>query len=1840
MARSFSQEPRSDSHKIGETRYRMSHLPSTIAIARTLLLAGILLVVTVLAARSFFPAFAHDLDVDGDDVEHVHLEHDEKDDSQVTAFAATDEDGDNVTWSLEETDTTASPDHGDFEISQDGVLTFMNTPNYEDPAGEGGTRAEQNMYQVVVIARDDDTESPEMDTITVFVEVQNIDEPGEIELSTLQPKEGRAITVALTDHDEQRDSTDGDGDTTLSDDPTLTDSDPGNDNVKWQWARCSTMDVATCVDIEENSTSTSYTATTTDRGHYIRVTAKYADKQTPAPETGEELELNKIAHAMSAHPVVRSDYVPEPPLFPGQAEAITIVLNGDDFRTTAATTSRDIAEDSAARTAVGAPVTAMDEGADGNQEVLTYTLSGTDVALYEIDSATGQIRLSAGGNLDYEENAASNPPDPDIVIVRATDPTDKYSEVTVTINITNVDEDPLITDRSDEQTSIVRREDVSALAVGNRYAATDPEDDRNSAVNLSWSLTGNDRARFDVDNTGQVTFKEAPDFDSPTDSGRNNVYNFTVVVTDSAGNTDSLPVAVTIGNFNEGGSVSLLFNGLTPDTLVQEARVGTTIRAKLIDEDGVSNVRYEWQRGGTAIAGATSATYRPATTTGGSLGVVVTYNDPFVSDINLPSPTVTVSERPASNDAPEIEEPSPALTVSETANSFNTTLTATDDESDTYSWAITGGRDRALFNIIQTSGRIDMVAGVELDHETKPTLQLTVRATDPSAASDSITLTITVTDEQENPVITSAPESPVNYREDQTGPVGTFTATDPEDDNARPRLPLKWSVDDDDFSIDNRGVLRFVSQPDFEAAEADNDYDLRITVTDNTTDSNGNPAFRTGTASLAVNVVNVDEAGEVTLDALAPKNEVPIRATLTDPDDDLDDYDWRWERSTSRNGPWTHSTGASSTPAGANTRDYTPNDEDVGHYLRAFVIYTDGQSDGGTATKTASVVSANLVRDVDYANTAPVFPGQEMDTTLAGVSRPVGSNATTSREIAENSPAGTRVGAAVAAVDQDESRQQQVLTYTIGDSGITGALPADDDLFSINRATGQITVTADDTLNYEDPNNDDHLYIVRVTATDPSGLTSSSDVTIMVTDVKEAPEIDEVDEDEETNLAATSTAENTVADPATTTVLSTYTASDDEDTVANSVLKWSLSGADADMFSLCQGDTEECLVPNANTVSLRFKEAVNYEAPADSGGNNVYDVIVTATDSDMMSDTRRVAVTVTNAEEAGTVMLSNLQPEIGTPITASLTDPDGGVTGLTWQWHWATTNNANADWNLIRGATTNTYTPVASDQVDQSDAGDFLRATAIYNDRVDNPEDDTDTADTDESKDYAEQPSANETQEEPTTNATPQFSDQDPNVAGKQTVRYIQENSADKRVVLNQNGVMEDAEDGNGASDNYVQADDADGAVGSVPADVLTYTLSGRDETSFEIDMTNGEISVEEGTELNYESKSTYTVVVTATDSSLASDSITVTINVVDMNEAPVIMERGLNVSGPASLTHEEEQPASTVVATYSATGPDSAGATLRLEGTDSNLFTLAANGDLTFNRAPDFEAPTDQGGDNVYNVTVRATMGTLEDTQRVTITVDNVDEPGTVSIAPVQATYRIDDVLSASLDEEDEETVTGWQWARSTTAGGTFTPIGGATNDTYTIVEDDIDNFLQVTVTYDDPLGTGKTLSAVTGSAVASTAVSPITGTVTLNPAGNLVSGASVTAMLSDDNTPVDTSVSWVWERSADGVTNWAAISGSRSTGSTSATYATTDADAGHYLRATATYEDASGPTQSANRETTSRVAIHRYDDNSDGTIQIGEAIRAVQDFFNPAVNTTIQEAIRVVQLYFAGLS
>ena len=69
--------------------------------------------------------------------------------------------------------------------------------------------------------------------------------------------------------------------------------------------------------------------------------------------------------------------------------------------------------------------------------------------------------------------------------------------------------------------------------------------------------------------------------------------------------------------------------------------------------------------------------------------------------------------------------------------------------------------------------------------------------------------------------------------------------------------------------------------------------------------------------------------------------------------------------------------------------------------------------------------------------------------------------------------------------------------------------------------------------------------------------------------------------------------------------------------------------------------------------------------------------------------------------------------------------------------------------------------------------------------------------------------------------------------------------------------------------------------------DLLIFTLTGADAASFGISRNSGQLKTKAA--LNYETRDSYTVVVTATDPSGAMDSIVVTINVTDEDDPAVI---------------------------------------------------------------------------------------------------------------------------------------------------------------------------------------------------------------------------------------------------------------------------------------------------------------------------------------------------------------
>ena len=114
--------------------------------------------------------------------------------------------------------------------------------------------------------------------------------------------------------------------------------------------------------------------------------------------------------------------------------------------------------------------------------------------------------------------------------------------------------------------------------------------------------------------------------------------------------------------------------------------------------------------------------------------------------------------------------------------------------------------------------------------------------------------------------------------------------------------------------------------------------------------------------------------------------------------------------------------------------------------------------------------------------------------------------------------------------------------------------------------------------------------------------------------------------------------------------------------------------------------------------------------PLDYEAKSSYTVKVIVTDPEGATDTISVTITVNNVDEAGSVSMSWTQPQVGAAITTTLTDPDGSISGTTWQW--AASSSQYGDYaNLSgNGANTATYTPQSSD------VGNYLQVTESYND--------------------------------------------------------------------------------------------------------------------------------------------------------------------------------------------------------------------------------------------------------------------------------------------------------------------------------------------------------------------------------------------------------------------------------------------------------------------------------------------------------------------------------------------
>ena len=652
-------------------------------------------ILAVLAALAFSllflvpggPAQADDPVTHEPEIDHVHYA--EKGTGPVRAFTAPDPEEHGIQWSIRGLDAA------DFEISSNGVLTFKNSPDYENPTDRelqldaddaiSETPADRNLdddatpttyplmnreysgtdneYQITVSATEMSGKLPQKRTDLDFtVIIRNVEEPGTISFDTLLPEVGTEMRATLTEPDNADPGaspavtdpvTDGDWTwyTSKVADPDL--------HTAEHWTEVPAASVAEMdTPTEDYSTytprgkrvNTAENQTVIDEGRHIRVRVDYTDRN--GSDTAYEMTIRPVrAEVSSENDGVASPWDNGSPDFVKLSEEISVD------------------EDTAVGMAVGASFQAVEPDPE---DVLYYsvhedTANAGDHESFDIDPATGQVTVAKA--LDHEEGDGEY-----VFTVRAKDPSGEFDDIEVTVTATDVDEGPTLNGRAElmvlegiyPEAMEGGTFDYDSLPVtgtgpnprnNNEYTVDEP--DRRDSIS-GWDLEGDDEALFDLEGqTGfeprRILFKQGqePDFENPTDKNKDNVYEVTIVAVDAAGNRGTLDVAIVVRNRGETGWLVFTEGEVNDQAYYNEALV-----AQVYDPDdhggdlgepyeGVNVVTSMWERAEALeavtvenltfviIEGETTDSYTPVPEDHGYyLRATVTYIDPISNTDN------------------------------------------------------------------------------------------------------------------------------------------------------------------------------------------------------------------------------------------------------------------------------------------------------------------------------------------------------------------------------------------------------------------------------------------------------------------------------------------------------------------------------------------------------------------------------------------------------------------------------------------------------------------------------------------------------------------------------------------------------------------------------------------------------------------------------------------------------------------------------------------------------------------------------------------------------------------------------------------------------------------------------------------------------------------------------------------------------------------------------------------------------------------------------------------------------------------------------------------------------
>ena len=383
-----------------------------------------------------------------------------------------------------------------------------------------------------------------------------------------------------------------------------------------------------------------------------------------------------------------------------------------------------------------------------------------------------------------------------------------------------------------------------------------------------------------------------------------------------------------------------------------------------------------------------------------------------------------------------------------------------------------------------------------------------------------------------------------------------------------------------------------------------------------------------------------------------------------------------------------------------------------------------------------------------------------------------------------------------------------------------------------------------------------------------------------------------------------------------------YSASDPE---GGTTFTWSLTGTDGGDFTITQGG------------QLTFRNTPDYERPADSNRDNIYNLLVRASDGRYYGY-REVTVTVTPVNEP---------PEFNSGSRTEFTYRENSTSSL-YTYCATDPERADIEWDVS-----------GPDEIDFSisDEGALsFRSTPnlespigingnAYQVTVEAEDDDGNTASL------------------PVT-VTVTDLNEGPIVTGNQTLSFL-ENTNTEQVLATYSAT--DPEDTN--------------------AMIARWSLSGTDGGDFVINEL-GELRFRNTPDYERPADSNrdhvYVFSVRASDGRYYG-CLEVTVTVTGLDESPEI-----RAGSRDSVTVRENS--TSVLYTYRATDPEGGAITSSVNGTDGGDFAIY-DGMLSFRRLPDFENPADSDRDNEYLLAVQASDGRNTGSLEVTVVVTEQDE-------------------------------------------------------------------------------------------------------------------------------------------------------------------------------------------------------------------------------------------------------